>query len=109
MLEYVGLGDGILPLFEETSHPCQHSYNCPPYKTVNNTLNNETKKKSSKKPTFLLILFSHYLRGTMELYIELCTMLALFGYIVIALEHEEGSASYATQATKETATLPLSS
>ena len=42
-----------------------------------------------------IIIISHGLGGTYELYSKLCQDLASFGYFVIALEHEDGSASYA--------------
>jgi len=45
-----------------------------------------------------VLVFSHGLGGTCEMYSELCSSLAAQGALVIALEHEDGSASYALQA-----------
>jgi hypothetical protein len=92
MIEYLnGYGDGLLQMLEEKSHPCQKYYGCNPIE-----LNNENKDSSNKFP---LILFSHGLGGNMELYTELCAMIASYGYIVVAIEHEDGSASYAASAS----------
>jgi platelet-activating factor acetylhydrolase len=44
---------------------------------------------------FPLVLFSHGLGGSMELYTQLCQQISSCGYIVVALEHEDGSACYA--------------
>jgi platelet-activating factor acetylhydrolase len=42
-----------------------------------------------------VVIFSHGLYGTLEMYSTLCMQIASFGYIVIAMEHEDGSAIYA--------------
>lgn len=47
---------------------------------------------------FPLIVFSHGLGGCMEMYSQLCRHLASCGYIVLALEHEDGSGCYAEAA-----------
>jgi platelet-activating factor acetylhydrolase len=43
-----------------------------------------------------LIIFSHGLAGCADMYTDLCRSLASFGYIVVALEHEDGSGVHAT-------------
>lgn len=45
-----------------------------------------------------VIIFSHGLFGTAEFYTQLCRELASMGFIVIAVEHEDGSALYAVDA-----------
>jgi len=45
--------------------------------------------------TFPLVLFSHGLGGCMEMYTQLCQQIASQGYIVVAMEHEDGSGCYA--------------
>ena len=54
---------------------------------------------------FPVVLFSHGLYGTMEMYTTLCLLLASYGYIVVALEHEDGSAMFA-QPHESTEPLP---
>jgi len=44
---------------------------------------------------FPVIIFSHGLLGSLEMYTSLCHQLASFGYVVVAPEHEDGSALYA--------------
>ena len=44
-----------------------------------------------------VIIFSHGLAGCADMYTDLCRSLASFGYIVIALEHEDGSGVHATR------------
>jgi len=49
-----------------------------------------------------LVLFSHGLGGSMEMYTQLCMHLASFGYVVVAIEHEDGSGAYAERAPQAT-------
>jgi len=42
-----------------------------------------------------VIIYSHGLYGSAEMYTQLCRELASMGFIVIAVEHEDGSAVYA--------------
>lgn len=44
---------------------------------------------------FPVIIFSHGLFGTLDMYKTLCGGLAASGFIVVALEHEDGSAMFA--------------
>ncbi|CAB9517044.1 Platelet-activating factor acetylhydrolase 2, cytoplasmic [Seminavis robusta] len=44
---------------------------------------------------FPVVLFSHGLGGCMEMYTQLCQQVASHGFIVVAMEHEEGSGAYA--------------
>ena len=46
-----------------------------------------------------VIVFSHGLAGCADMYTGLCRCLASFGYIVIALEHEDGSGVHAASAS----------
>ena len=52
-------------------------------------------KKQPEEEGLPVILFSHGLFGTLEMYSTLCSQLAASGYVVMALEHEDGSALYA--------------
>jgi len=45
-----------------------------------------------------VVVFSHGLSGSLDLYQTLCGAIAAEGYIVVALEHEDGSAIYAQSA-----------
>lgn len=45
-----------------------------------------------------VIVLSHGLAGCADMYTDLCRALASFGYIVMALEHEDGSGVHATRA-----------
>jgi platelet-activating factor acetylhydrolase len=47
--------------------------------------------------SFPLVIFSHGLGGSMELYTQLCQQISSCGYVVAALEHQDGSACYAEQ------------
>jgi platelet-activating factor acetylhydrolase len=80
LIEYLGFGDGLLQLLSETPHPCRWEAN-PLLTTTTHD--------------FPLVLFSHGLAGTMEMYTELCQHMASLGYCVVAVEHEDGSAAYA--------------
>ena len=84
-----GFGDGILQLLQEKAHPLQDAYGVDPLQ-----LNNGEQQ-------FPLVLFSHGLGGTMDMYTELCSQIASTGCVVVALEHEDGSASYASAVTKD--------
>ncbi|OEU19515.1 hypothetical protein FRACYDRAFT_235572 [Fragilariopsis cylindrus CCMP1102] len=99
MIDYLnGFGDGVLQMLEEKSHPCQQYYDCNPITMTTMNRNNENNDNDESNNTinkFPLLLFSHGLGGNMELYTELCAMIASYGYIVVAIEHEDGSASYA--------------
>lgn len=44
---------------------------------------------------FPVIVFSHGLGGCMEMYSQLCANMASHGYLVLALEHEDGSGVFA--------------
>lgn len=42
-----------------------------------------------------VVIFSHGLFGSLELYSTICCEMASHGFVVVALEHEDGSASFA--------------
>ncbi len=44
---------------------------------------------------FPIVFFSHGLFGSMEMYSNICRHLASMGMVVVAIEHEDGSACYA--------------
>jgi pimeloyl-ACP methyl ester carboxylesterase len=46
---------------------------------------------------FPVIVFSHGLGGSCDYYSKACSDMAAHGFIVVALEHEDGSASYAAK------------
>ena len=48
-----------------------------------------------KRGAFPIVVFSPGLYGSSEVYSQLCASISSFGYIVAALEHEDGSACYA--------------
>jgi len=53
---------------------------------------NKASPRTGKLP---LVIFSHGLMGTLEMYSAFCAGLAERGFIVIAMEHEDGSGLYA--------------
>ncbi|OEU05839.1 hypothetical protein FRACYDRAFT_266813 [Fragilariopsis cylindrus CCMP1102] len=82
MIDYLnGFGDGLLQMLQEKSHPCQQYYDCNPIMTTMNITNNENNDDdddSNNTKKFPLLLFSHGLGGNMELYTELCAMIASY-------------------------------
>lgn len=50
---------------------------------------------ATKSKKFPVVLFSHGLGGSIEMYTELCRQVASNGLIVVAMEHEDGSACFA--------------
>ncbi|KAG7341570.1 platelet-activating factor acetylhydrolase domain containing protein [Nitzschia inconspicua] len=73
---------GLLEFLSEKSHPCCWNVDSLP------------------DQKFPLVLFSHGLAGTYEMYTELCQHIASLGYCVVALEHQDGSAAYAHDGKK---------
>jgi len=71
-------------MLQEKAHPLSKTYGLPPL---------ENDDISPQK--FPLVLFSHGLGGNMEMYTEICSQIASTGCVVVAIEHEDGSASYA--------------
>lgn len=53
----------------------------------------EQEKDKSEKPKFPVIIFSHGLGGSRLCYSAICGELASFGFIVVALEHRDGSSA----------------
>ena len=56
---------------------------------------NRNKGKRNAEVKWPVVLFSHGLFGSMELYSTICSEIASYGFVVVAPEHEDGSASYA--------------
>ena len=56
-------------------------------------LNDKNVNKTRK--CWPVVIFSHGLFGSLELYSTICTEIASQGFVVVAPEHEDGSASYA--------------
>ena len=52
-------------------------------------------KRNEKENKFPVIFQSHGLFGHCNMYTNICSDLASFGYVVFSLEHECGSAGYA--------------
>ncbi|KAG7358482.1 acetylhydrolase [Nitzschia inconspicua] len=84
LVDYLRFGGGLLEFLSERSHPC--CWNVDPYPLPDQK--------------FPLVLFSHGLAGTYEMYTELCRHIASLGYCVVALEHQDGSAAYAHDGKK---------
>jgi platelet-activating factor acetylhydrolase len=51
--------------------------------------------------SFPVVVFSHGLGGCMEMYSQLCTNMASHGFLVFALEHQDGSGCFAETAEGE--------
>ena len=64
---------------------------------LDNSLSNDEISASENK--YPIVVFSHGLFGSMEEYSTICSEIASLGFIVVAPEHEDGSASYAEKAT----------
>jgi platelet-activating factor acetylhydrolase len=75
MANYVQSDPNLLGFLSAKAHPCH--YDTPP------------------AGSFPIVVFSHGLGGSMEVYTLLCQQVASQGYFVVALEHEDGSGSYA--------------
>ena len=59
------------------------------------------KKVNRMGRSWPVVIFSHGLFGSLELYSTICTEIASQGFVVIAPEHEDGSASYAEKFSPE--------
>mmetsp|Transcript_2465 Transcript_2465/g.6583 ORF Transcript_2465/g.6583 Transcript_2465/m.6583 type:complete len:456 (+) Transcript_2465:575-1942(+) len=95
LLNYMnGFGDGIMQILEEKAHPLQETYGVDPL----------ILSSGEKLP---LVLFSHGLSGNMEMYTELCAQLASTGCVVVATEHEDGSASYSSRVLEDGTVQPI--
>ena len=76
----------LLEFLSMKQHPCL--INLTPYGSYD-------ENNTSQKKKFPVIIFSHGLGGCYEMYTELCSQLSSCGYVVIAVEHEDGSGLYA--------------
>jgi hypothetical protein len=56
---------------------------------------NDNEEKRNVEVKWPVVVFSHGLFGSMELYTIICSEIASHGFVVVAPEHEDGSASYA--------------
>ena len=61
----------------------------------------EFEEGSPRKDKLPILLFSHGIGGNCEIYSQLCADIADAGFVVVALEHEDGSASYAMNSNGE--------
>ena len=59
------------------------------------------KKANKIGKSWPVVIFSHGLFGSLELYTTICTEIASQGFVVVAPEHEDGSASYAEKYSPE--------
>ena len=85
----------------DTPHPLNQIQNNTNtnYDTLNQNSHDLYKKSSNNK--LPIIVFSHGLGGSAELYSMISISLAYCGFIVISLESEDGSASYASKVNGE--------
>lgn len=58
-------------------------------------------KKAPPESPWPIVIFSHGLGGSADMYLQFCMHLASLGYIVFALEHEDRSGCHATTAAGE--------
>ena len=63
-----------------------------------NRPNAEVNHKQTSQRKWPTVIFSHGLFGSMEEYSTICREIASHGFVVVAPEHEDGSASYAEKA-----------
>lgn len=70
----------IMQFLQEAPHPLLKHYGAEPL-----------------QGNYPLVLYSHGLSGTMECYSQLCSQMASLGCVVMAVEHADTSASYATK------------
>ena len=78
MADYSRTSVELLRILSNRQHPC--AINAPPFHA------------NKKIP---VVVFSHGLGGSMEMYTQLCQQMASHGLVVIAMEHEDGSGAYA--------------
>jgi pimeloyl-ACP methyl ester carboxylesterase len=74
-------------MLEDAAHPCLDGMRMEPIHSV---------QEGKKLP---VIIFQHGLGGTSEMYSQLCLDLSSFGFVVVAVEHEDGSGIYALDAS----------
>jgi dienelactone hydrolase len=81
--DYSGQNPSLLGFLSKRNHPCYvNAANVPDSK-------------------FPVVIFSHGLGGCMEMYTALCQEIASEGFIVVAVEHGDGSGAYAETAEGE--------
>ena len=83
------IAEGILQFLQDASHPLLEQYGADPLPAT---------KTDTKFP---VVIFSHGLSGTMEMYTEICSQLASLGCVVVAVEHADASASYTTRVDED--------
>lgn len=87
LADYLGVSKKFLKLLSDRKHPCEVEAS-PKKKTASTTADS----RNNGNP---IVVFSHGLGGCMEMYTHLCSNIASLGFIVVALEHEDGSGCYA--------------
>jgi platelet-activating factor acetylhydrolase len=86
LTSYSRTSPGLLDFLNARNHPC---------------LVNADPIPDEKFP---IVMFSHGLGGSMEMYTQLCQQIASHGFFVVAMEHEDGSGAYAE--TKQGEAIP---
>jgi hypothetical protein len=79
--DFGGTSASLLSFLSESNHPC--------------LINAEPVIPEDDDQKFPIVVFSHGLSGSMEFYTQLCQLIASHGFLVVAMEHEDGSAAYA--------------
>jgi dienelactone hydrolase len=83
LAEWLEFRRGMFFMLEGAPHPCLDGMLATGIKSL---------EGGEKLP---VIIFQHGLGGTSEFYSQLCLDYASFGFVVVALEHEDGSGVYA--------------
>jgi dienelactone hydrolase len=90
---YSGQDPQVLGFLSHKNHPCW--INADPLILTTKDDDNDDDSKTTNTVKFPVVLFSHGLGGCMEMYTQLCQQIASHGFIVVAMEHEDGSGAYA--------------
>jgi hypothetical protein len=96
LADYTRQSAALLHFLHQASHPCV--VRALPAKGCGSTTPTEAaypRDNDDDYEKFPIVLFSHGLGGTYEMYTTLCSIIASYGYVVWAVEHADGSAVYA--------------